>query len=108
MKPPLTPGRLTAALAVAAEIYGVPPVVLLGRGRETHVTRARHMVWAALYQACDGTISQIARAFGRDHTTVLYGIRVAMARAVEDPAVALDLAQIAAEAAMPVQLLGVA
>ena len=52
-----------------------------GRDREPRVSRARQAVWSLL-EMRGMSRSAIARAFGRDHTTVVHGIAAADKRAL--------------------------
>lgn len=52
-----------------------------GRDREPRVSRARQAVWSLL-EMRGLSRSSIARAFGRDHTTVVHGIAAADKRAL--------------------------
>jgi|HubBroStandDraft_6_1064221.scaffolds.fasta_scaffold1127873_2 chromosomal replication initiation ATPase DnaA len=63
------------ALDVAAR-RGVPLAELCGRGRTQSVARARHEVWWRIRHHPERYLSlpEIARLFGRDHTTIMAGI----------------------------------
>lgn len=64
--------------AVAAET-GIPAKQIRGRCRKAHIVRARQIV---MYEARQLGLSllQIADAMGRDHTTIMHGIRAEQAR----------------------------
>lgn len=65
------------ALALArhyAEIHGVPETDILGRNRSVAVSAARDRVYTGL-RIMGGTYCQIAHLMGRDHSTVLHGVR---------------------------------
>lgn len=47
---------------------------VIGRARERHITAVRHFIWSELY-AQGYSFPEIGREFGRDHTTVLAGVR---------------------------------
>lgn len=83
-KPIIIPRRLQAALNTAHKCFDIEPRALLNRGRRPPIAHARQAVWAALYEACDTSYPELARLFQRDNQTVLYGVRVARGRAVED------------------------
>lgn len=55
---------------------GVGRHAVLGRGKAAHVVAARHFWWALQF-AHGRTMSGIARKEGRNHTSVMYGIRKA-------------------------------
>jgi chromosomal replication initiation ATPase DnaA len=64
---------------IAAEVAaqrGVPLHDLCGRGRTRSVARARQEVWWRIRHHPERYLSlpEIARLFGRDHTTILAGI----------------------------------
>ena len=68
--------RMTVRLIVrqVAEITGVPAEALFGRCRRQPYSRLRQLCYLLAYER-GFSLPQIGRAFGRDHTTVLYGIR---------------------------------
>ena len=59
--------------AVSAET-GIPAKQIRGRCRKAHIVRARQIV---MYEARQLGLSypQIARAMGKDHTTIIHGVR---------------------------------
>jgi len=63
------------AVDVAAR-RGVPLAELCGRGRSQSLARARHEVWWRIRHHPERYLSlpEIARLFGRDHTTIMAGI----------------------------------
>jgi chromosomal replication initiation ATPase DnaA len=75
------PGSVTAPTslmeqiteAVAAE-HGVLPSELRGPSRFAQFIEPRRRVWAELRER-GYSLSQIGRFFGRDHTTIMHGIR---------------------------------
>lgn len=85
MKPALTHARFLRAVDCAAMLFDVPRACILGRRRLVPIACARLAVYAALYAACDTSSTEIAQRVGRDHTTVLAGIRRAMQRAKANP-----------------------
>ena len=57
---------------------------LLGRRKDLQVGRYRQMVYLLIRETQPGmSLVDIARIFDRDHTTVLFGIRVARERVVK-------------------------
>jgi chromosomal replication initiation ATPase DnaA len=54
---------------------GIPGHEICGRGRTAPVARARQVAYYAAWQK-GMTLQRIGAFFGRDHTTVGYGIRV--------------------------------
>jgi chromosomal replication initiation ATPase DnaA len=53
---------------------------LLGRSRRGCAARARHELWARLYDEAIPTFSALARVFCRDHSTVSHAVRRHIAR----------------------------
>lgn len=68
--------RVRRAVRLIARIWGVSVDDIMGPSRTKHIVAARH---AAFYMAAKLTkwsLPKIGRAFdGKDHTTVLYGVR---------------------------------
>ena len=53
--------------------HGVSMEALLGERRDKKIVQARHEAIRSVYSQLQGlSLSRIARAFNRDHTTVLY------------------------------------
>ncbi len=92
---PARPPRLVEILRVTAARYDVPVSAVLSERRDHRVTLARH---AAMYLARELTLKsfpEIGRAFGgRDHTTVLHGVRRIEAKLPFDSDLAADIAHI--------------
>ena len=60
----------------ASDDLGISLEEIMGRSRVLHIARARGTVMAAVYvQRPDLSLNQIARFFGRDHTTVLAAVQ---------------------------------
>lgn len=63
-------------VAEVAEAYGCTSAEVFGRSRNRAISAARH---AAYYEVKTQrpwlSLPQVGRIFGRDHTTILYGIR---------------------------------
>lgn len=73
------------ATQIAAEISGVPLGAITSRARTRTVSRVRWALYVGM--ASKGVSStNIGRRFGRDHSTVLYGLRQAREVAARDPA----------------------
>lgn len=73
--------KLTAAEYVRLRSleFRIDPAVMLGPSRVHTVTARRRQIMWELRTERDMTLSQIARVFSRDHTTVLYSISKAAA-----------------------------
>lgn len=62
------------AVMEISKAHGVSPMLVAGQNRERAIVAARNQVFDRLYR--DGvSLSEIGRIFGKDHTTVLHGIR---------------------------------
>lgn len=81
---PLTTARVRAALAAVRVLYGVEPGAILGDSRVQRLTAPRQAALVDIADACDGSCTELARHFGRDHTTILYHLRQGRARAAQD------------------------
>jgi chromosomal replication initiator protein len=62
------------AIRTVSAATGIPPSVVLSPTRTAHVARARHVAMA-ICRAKGMSLSEIGRAFNRDHTSVLNGLR---------------------------------
>jgi hypothetical protein len=60
-----------------AKVTGISIEVMRGRGRRRDVSRARHTVWLLARDLTAQTLSDIGRQYGRDHTTVMWGVEKA-------------------------------
>ena len=56
-------------------LIGVPEDELKGYSQVPEVVAARHWVWRALHHQDHVSLSAIARAFNKHHTTVLSAVR---------------------------------
>ena len=74
----LSPGQIIETVAV---LHHVEPDELTGPSRAMPVVHARHAAMLKVRQLTDLSLPEIGREFGRDHTTVLHGIRAAAERA---------------------------
>lgn len=64
-----------------ARSKGIPFKVLMSRRRDQHTAHARQDCMAMLNRNTQLSMPAIGRLFGRDHTTVLHGIRASKRRA---------------------------
>lgn len=76
------PARPIAQVAEAVcAHFNLTRVALFGDARVAHLVLARHTAWALVREIHAISLPRIARAFRRDHTTVLYGVgRIAKLR----------------------------
>lgn len=77
----MTP-RAREIVTRAAQQHGITVAELLGRSQELRIAHARQQAYAELYALRDPqtegaryTLPAIGRIFGRDHSTVLHGVR---------------------------------
>lgn len=84
MQRPLTLDRFHAACGAVAAACGVPPADLLLHTRTPYATRARLVLYAALHSA-GWAYSDIGRRCGRDHSTVMNGVKSGAALIAGDP-----------------------
>ncbi len=96
MKPALTSERFDRAVDITAKVFEVPHREILSKARIPSVTRARLALYAAIYDACQTSYSEMARRLKRDHTTLLSGIKRARVLAASDPEYAVALARVCA------------
>lgn len=76
----LAPGFVMKAVLVVSRAYNVSVMEMLGATRQHHVAEARCAAWHRAFvkahqKGAPMTLPQIGRIVGRDHTTILYGIR---------------------------------
>ncbi len=60
---------------VVADHFGVSLEVLIGRCRDWEICAVRHIAFGLARELTGQSLPQIGRYFGRDHTTVLSGLR---------------------------------
>ena len=65
---------------IAADVAGVSVVDLIGPSRPSRVAHARQMAMAAMRDLMGCPLQSIGAFFGREHTTVIYGLRAFRAR----------------------------
>lgn len=58
-----------------ARAYFTTPGGVIGSRRRKRDVEARHAVWASLYGTGRYSLPDLAAMFGRDHTTILAGVR---------------------------------
>lgn len=86
LRQPLSGPCMREIIAFVAAKHGLTPSDLIGPNRRPAVCRARQeaMYWCRAQEAPNGgarwTLPKIAATLGRDHTTVLHGVRAHKAR----------------------------
>ena len=58
------------------------PHYIHGPSREKKIVKMRHDIWREIYETRKFSFPEIGRHFGRDHTTVLYGVNKSKERAL--------------------------
>jgi chromosomal replication initiation ATPase DnaA len=96
MKPALTAERVSRAADYTAKVFEVPQCEILGRNRIPSVARARQAMYAALYDGCQTSYTEMAWRLNRDHSTLIYGVKRARAMAEDDNDYAVALARVCA------------
>lgn len=66
--------KAQSAIAEAARRYGVSEADVMASGKRKGATQARQWVYTRLWHS-GMSLPQVARVMGRDHTTVLHGIK---------------------------------
>lgn len=61
-------------IAAVTDVEGGTPADILGGDRRRRASRPRHAAMWLAFKTTPRSIADIGRAFGRHHTTVLYGI----------------------------------
>ncbi len=78
---------MAEVLRAVARASGLDQKMLRGLGQARRLARVRQLVMYLLREACPGaSLPAIGHFLGRDHSTVLYGCRRAVARLDRDPA----------------------
>lgn len=67
-----------------AQAFGVSATDLMSNKRQKHIAIARHAAFLLLRQQSYLSLAAIGELFGRDHTTVLYGVNTAIERMAQD------------------------
>lgn len=83
--------QLPDILGDVARAAGVERQALAGRSRAAGVVAARHAAMLVLRERWQLSLVAIGALLGRDHTTVLHGLKAAQARRRHDPAYAARL-----------------
>jgi len=93
---------LRRVIGATARLHGLLPADLTGPSRRRQAAQARGMAMYVARTLTGKSLQAIGRAFGgRDHTTVLHGIKVTEVRRSRDPAVAADIERLAASLQRP-------
>lgn len=85
IKPFLTADRFTRAVAACAEVFGIPPTMLVSPSRLSALMPARFALYAACYETTGAGYQGVGFFVQRNHTTVMYGVEKAHEYAKDDP-----------------------
>ena len=78
-------------LRMVSHQFNVSPKAIMGRNRSASVVRARHVVML-LCRRRDFSFQEIGTAMGRDHSTIICGVKTAERREHESKKMARDIA----------------
>lgn len=67
-------GEILALVKRIAAAHDVTADELLGPSRESGPSHARQALWAALHERGHWSYPRIGKVFGRDHSTVIFGV----------------------------------
>jgi chromosomal replication initiator protein len=98
------PGRarsLEEIMAETARAYGLDAAALRSRSRKQSFTRPRQIAMYLARRYTQASLAEIGRAFGRDHTSVMYAVDVVERRIVERPQLRYELEALAARVSAP-------
>lgn len=95
------PGLMRRVIDAAAQNSGIRAADILGPCREREIAHLRFAVWLALHTRGFG-YAPIARRFGRDHSSIMHGVKRAREIAAGNPAYAAFIDALAAVRAEPV------
>jgi chromosomal replication initiation ATPase DnaA len=95
--PPRRHPALSDILGQVAEVFAVDAQALAGRSRSAPVAAARHAAMWLLRERYALSSPAIGALLGRDHTTVLHGLRAAETRRRHDAAYKARLDALAAQ-----------
>ena len=70
--------------AAAAEVFGVELAAVESTSHVYEVARTRQAAWLVMYESTPASLSKIALASKRDHSTVHHGLRMARQRVASD------------------------
>jgi chromosomal replication initiation ATPase DnaA len=77
-------GPMQRIIHEVAAFAKVSPAEITGKSRQRKYARARQLAMLICRDYVGASYPEIARAFNRDHSTVMYGIEVASQRAQDD------------------------
>jgi len=81
----LVPTPVARIVAATAEAFGLDPSDLLGKDRSKSVKEGRQAAYLVARRCTRLSYPELGRAFGKNHTTVLAGVRSMGAQCARDP-----------------------
>ena len=60
---------------IMSQVSGIATEDIMGRSRKTDYCTARHIIWYRLQKDKHWSLDRIGRYFGRNHATVVHGIK---------------------------------
>ena len=97
-----TAWSMNRIIRTAAHLHGLPAAALAGGGRSRGVVQARNLAMYLARHLTGSSFDSIGVAFGgRDHTTVMRGVRAVESRMTSDAAFAADVELLLADTAQP-------
>jgi len=100
--------QINAILHTVARYYGVKREAIVSERRSKTLIRPRHVAIYLIRTLTPHSSPEIAEAFNRDHTVVLYAVRKIEARMQSDGMLKADIDLLSAKCASRVQLRRVA
>lgn len=82
-------------LNTVCQLYGLSCRILRSRSRKNHISEARQLVWYVL-RDYGWSFQQIGKAFGRDHTSVMHGVKRIQGRLSYEPSLKTILERVRA------------
>jgi chromosomal replication initiator protein len=76
---------------VIAADFGVDPIMFRSPGKAAEIARPRQYAMLLARELTPLSYPVLGKLFGRDHTTIMAGVRSAQRRRAEDPSLALKL-----------------
>jgi hypothetical protein len=69
------PSMVRDIIGRVSSVTGISPAEIAGKSRSAKITFARHLAMWTVAKDTGLTLTQIGRAFGRDHTTIIHATR---------------------------------
>jgi chromosomal replication initiator protein len=95
------PRTLSEIIDATAQAYGLTADQLMCRSRRRTLVMPRHFAMYLCRRLTQASLAEIGRAFCRDHTTVMHGLRTVEARIAARPQVRYELEALAARLGAP-------